>query len=321
MSDPTRGQVRGRFQQRLHPSSRTRLGPYLFRRPVPTMVEVTVPVGALSIYDPIHLGTDENGMPVAVTLAYRNLLAGGEPGAGKSSVLNLIVGHGALCPDCRLWLLDGKRVELGLWREIADVFVGSDIDYAITKLRELQAEMDIRYAMLEAAQRRKITRDDPLDVILTVIDELAYFTVTIGTEAQQQEFRTLVRDLVARGRAAGIIVVAATQRPSADIIPTSLRDLFGFRMAFRCTTDSSSDIILAQGWAAQGYSAKSIDPEAFGQAWLLAEGGVPRRMRCAFLTDTHIRALVSHAKHLRRYFPGCGSDGQGDGTAGVSHRA
>jgi DNA segregation ATPase FtsK/SpoIIIE, S-DNA-T family len=49
-----------------------------------------------------------------------------------------------------LWLLDGKRVELGLWREIADVFVGSDIDYAITTLRELQAEMDIRYALLEA---------------------------------------------------------------------------------------------------------------------------------------------------------------------------
>ena len=61
-----------------------------------------MPVGALSIYDPIHLGTDENGMPVAVTLAYRNLLAGVEPGAGKSSVLNLIVGHGALPPtaDC-----------------------------------------------------------------------------------------------------------------------------------------------------------------------------------------------------------------------------
>jgi S-DNA-T family DNA segregation ATPase FtsK/SpoIIIE len=320
MSDPRRGQARGRARRRPHPLTRTYLCPNPFRRPAPKGVEVTVPVGALSIYDSIHLGTDENGLPVAVTLAYRNLLAGGEPGAGKSSVLNLIVGHGALCPDCRLWLLDGKRVELGLWREIADVFVGSDIDHAITTLRQLQAEMDIRYTLLEAAQRRKITRDDPLDVILAVIDELAYFTVTVGTETQQQEFRTLVRDLVARGRAAGIIVVAATQRPSADIIPTSLRDLFGFRMAFRCTTDSSSDIILAQGWAAQGYSAKTIDPQAFGQAWLLAEGGLPRRMRCAFLTDTHIRALVSHAKHLRRYFPGYGPDDDQHDTAGALHR-
>jgi DNA segregation ATPase FtsK/SpoIIIE, S-DNA-T family len=272
------------------PSSGVRNGVALAERP-------HLPI---SIYDPIHLGVEENGRPVAVTLMYRNLLAGGEPGAGKSSVLNIIVGHGALAPDCRLWLFDGKRVELGLWRPVADVFVGSDTTHAVTTLRGLQAEMEIRYGMLETAGRRKITRHDGLDAILCVIDELAYYTVTSGTKDQQEEVRILIRDLVARGRAAGIIVVAATQRPSADIIPTSLRDLFGFRMAFRCTTDSSSDIILAQGWASQGYSAKAIRPEALGQAWLLAEGGFPRRMRCAYLTDAHIRALVSHAKHLRR---------------------
>lgn len=286
MSNPLPG-VRGRHRR-----------PHLPRtRPLRTG---SVPVGALSIYEPIHLGIDENGQRVAVTLMYRNLLAGGEPGSGKSSVLNIIVGHGALSPDCRLWLFDGKRVELGPWRDIAEVFVGSSTTDAITRLRALQTEMEIRYAQIEAAGRRKITRDDGLDAILCVIDELAYFTVTSGTKDQQEEVRTLVRDLVARGRAAGIIVVAATQRPSADIIPTSLRDLFGFRMAFRCTTDSSSDIILAQGWAQQGYSAKTIHPEALGQAWLLAEGGIPTRMRCAYLTDAHIRTLIAHAKHLRR---------------------
>src|SRR5918997_1433256 len=142
-------------------------------------------------------------------------------------------------------------------------------------------------------------RVDGLPVILCAIDELAYFSVTIGTKDQQEEFKTLVRDLVARGRAAGIIVVAATQRPSADIIPTSLRDLFGFRMAFRCTTDSSSDNILAQGWAAQGYSARSIDPEASGQAWLLAEGVLPRRMRCAYLSDELAARIAEHAARLR----------------------
>ena len=118
------------------------------------------------------------------------------------------------------------------------MFVGNDITYALDRLRALQAEMDARYAQLDAALRRKIDRIDGLPVILCAIDELAYFSVTIGSKDQQEEFKTLVRDLVARGRAAGIIVVAATQRPSADIIPTSLRDLFGYRVAFRCTTDS-----------------------------------------------------------------------------------
>ncbi len=135
-------------------------------------------------------------------------------------------------------------------------------------------------------------------MILCVIDELAYFSVTIGTPAEQEEFKTLVRDLVARGRAAGVIVIAATQRPSADIIPTSLRDLFGFRVAFRCTTDSSSDIILSVGWAKEGYSARTIRPEDIGVGFILAEGGIPRRFKAAYLTDDHIRAVVTTA--LRR---------------------
>jgi DNA segregation ATPase FtsK/SpoIIIE, S-DNA-T family len=257
----------------------------------------------LSIYDPIHFGIDENGLPVEVTLMYRNLLDGGEPGSGKSSLLNTIIAHVALCSDARLWLFDGKRVELGLWRPVADVFVGNSITDALTRLRELQAEMDTRYAQLDAVKRRKIVRTDGLDVIVCVIDELAYYTATIGTKEEQEEFRNLVRDLVARGRAAGIIVVAATQRPSADIIPTSLRDLFGFRVAFRCTTDSSSDIILSVGWAKEGYSAKSIRPEDIGVGWILAEGGIPRRFKAAYLTDAQISAVIATALRMRGIDP------------------
>ena len=104
-----------------------------------------------------------------------------------------------------------------------------------------------------------------------------------------------------RSAAAGIIVVAATQRPSADIIPTSLRDLFGYRWAFRCTTDASSDVILGHGWANQGYSAAEIDPTARGVAWLIAEGGIPRRMKAAYLSDGQAaRILRTRALHHRR---------------------
>jgi S-DNA-T family DNA segregation ATPase FtsK/SpoIIIE len=70
---------------------------------------------ALSIFDPVYLGIDEFGHPVRVPLIYRNLLIGGEPGGGKSTLLNLIVAHAALSPDCRLVLFDGKQVELGQW--------------------------------------------------------------------------------------------------------------------------------------------------------------------------------------------------------------
>jgi DNA segregation ATPase FtsK/SpoIIIE, S-DNA-T family len=254
---------------------------------------------ALSIWQPVHLGVDERGQHVRVSLAERHLLLAGEPGAGKSVALNLIVAHAALSTDCELVLIDGKQVELGLWRGCAEAFIGPDITHAIQALRQLQAVMDGRYADLLAAGRRKITPGCGCRVVLVVFDELAYFCATVGETKQQKEFVGLVRDLVARGRAAGIIVVAATQRPSADIVPTSLRDLFGYRWAFRCTTDASSDVILGHGWANHGYTAATIDPAARGVGWLIADGGTPRRLKAAYLSDQQAAAIAAHATQLR----------------------
>jgi S-DNA-T family DNA segregation ATPase FtsK/SpoIIIE len=255
----------------------------------------------LSIFDPIFLGLDETGVPVTVELTYRNLLVGGEPGGGKSVLLNNIVGHAALCPDVQLVLIDGKRVELGMWAEVADVFVGNAVKDGLTVLEQLQAEMDRRYDWLVAQGRRKIVRSDGIPFLLCVVDELAYFTATVGTKQTQDRYINLFRDLVARGRAAGVIMVLATQRPSADIVPTSLRDICAYRCAFRTSTDASSDIILGTGWAKQGYNATDIPPDnnARGIGWILAEGGIPRRFKAAYLTDSDIRRLVARAKIIR----------------------
>jgi S-DNA-T family DNA segregation ATPase FtsK/SpoIIIE len=259
----------------------------------------SVAVAGLSMYDRVFLGMDEDGHRVEIELVYRNVLIGGEPGGGKSVALNNIVAHAAVSPDCRLWLFDGKQVELGLWEDVADVFVGNSITDAIQRLKELQAVMDSRYAWLRARRRRKIVQADGSDLILVVVDEVAYYSATVGRKQDQEEFSRLLRDIVARGRAAGVIVVAATQRPSVDIIPTSLRDLFGYRLAFRCTTEISSDIILGHGWGKAGYDASAIAPEDLGVGWLRAEGGVPVRIKSAFLSDKDIYDLVDYAAWLR----------------------
>src|SRR6202041_1868968 len=109
-----------------------------------------------------------------------------------------------------------------------------------------------------------------------------------------------LRDLISRGRAAGMIVIAATQKPSNDIIPTFVRDLFSFRMALRCTTPEASDTILGQGWASQGYSASTLDPMTRGVGFLLAEGAVPVKIRTHYLSDGDIAALTKRAEAVRR---------------------
>src|SRR5262249_24078793 len=136
-------------------------------------------------------------------------------------------------------------------------------------------------------------------VYLMPIDEVAYYSATVGTPAQQKEFNACNRDVVARGRAPGIIPVEATQRPSADIIPTSLRALFGYRWAFPCSTEASSAPILGHGWANQGYSPPETAPQARGVGWLRAEDGIPRRVKAAYLTDDQIIDLASWAAQAR----------------------
>jgi S-DNA-T family DNA segregation ATPase FtsK/SpoIIIE len=96
-----------------------------------------------------------------------------------------------------------------------------------------------------------------------------------------------------------MITVATTQKPSADVVPTYLRDLFGFRWALRCSTPEASDTILGRGWASQGYSAATIDPAARGVGLLLQEGGVPVRLRACYLDDLDLAELARRAEQLR----------------------
>jgi S-DNA-T family DNA segregation ATPase FtsK/SpoIIIE len=255
--------------------------------------------GIRSIFDPLFIGIDEFGQPVFLPMMFRNLLGGCEPGGGKSNLLNVCLSQAALDPRCRLVLLDGKLVELGQWRHLADVFVGPDIHHALITLARVQQVVTNRCEYLLSNSRRKTFPNDFFDPILVAIDELAFFSATAGDKKQQDLFAVLLRDLVGRGRAVGVMVIAMTQRPSSDIIPTSLRDLFAWRWAGRCTTDVSSDIVLGHGWAAKNWSANRISPTNPGLGLLIGEGGVPMYVKVAHLSDADCARIAAHAANLR----------------------
>jgi S-DNA-T family DNA segregation ATPase FtsK/SpoIIIE len=251
-----------------------------------------------SLWEPIPLGLGEDGAPVEITLTEHNLLIGGEPGSGKSVVLSSIVTAGALDPTTTLTLLDGKQVELAIWMPVAERCVGPDLAEATEVLEDLQRTMDERYQLLLEHKRRKLEPTDQEGLRLVVIDELALY-LRGGTKLLRDRFAEALRDLVSRGRAAGVIVVAATQKPSHEVVPTFVRDLFSYRMAMRCTSPDASDTILGQGWATRGYSASTIDPAQRGVGFLLAEGGVPARFRAAYFTDEDVAVLAHRAEMLR----------------------
>jgi len=246
------------------------------------------------LWSGLPLGIDEDDGLVVLDLAGHHVLLGGEPGAGKSNALSLVVGAAALDPTVELWCFDGKLVELAAWKRCCRRFVGPDLAEAVDVLRELRAEMESRFAEVLERGIRKFDETSGVGMIVVVIDELALYLQ--GKSKERDELADLLRDVVARGRAAGIVVVAATQKPAADVVPTSIRDLFGVRLALRCATRDASDTVLGVGWASRGYSASDVDPALRGVGYLLAEGVLPRRMRCFILDDDHLRHVARQAE-------------------------
>jgi len=266
----------------------------------PDLLQSTlVHVARTDLWQPFPFAIAEDGGVVALQLPEHNLLIGGEPGSGKSVALSGIVAMAALDPTVSLTLLDGKQVELAAWSGVADHFVGPNTEEAISVLTQLQGLMDARYALLLEHHLRKIEPSGPFGLHVVVIDELAFY-LRGGKKADRELFAELLRDLIARGRAAGIIVIAATQKPSHEVVPTWIRDLFAYRLAMRCSSSEASDTILGSGWATRGSSAVDIDPSQRGVGLLLAEGGTPDLVKLPYFDDEEIDRIVRNAMLVRR---------------------
>ena len=199
---------------------------------------------------PIALGQDTGGNPVAVDLAaLPHFLIAGATGSGKSVCLNSIVVSLLLTrpPDqLRMLMVDPKRVELtpfnGIPHLVAPVVV--EVDEVNAALRGLMREMMRRYQLMEENGTRNIDgynakASERLPYLLLVVDELADLMMTGGFEVEQN----LVR-LAQLGRATGIHLLLATQRPSVNVMTGLLKANIPARVAFAVASQIDSRVIL-----------------------------------------------------------------------------
>lgn len=298
--------------------------------------------GAISLWDPIPIGIAENGETVNLLLPEHNVLIGGEPGSGKSGILAMLKGAAVLDPTVTNWDIDGKHgMELGIYKRIAREgdtrgataggFVGDEtptdddphimLKNANRLLAALQLIINQRGHLMAEEGLLAVTRDAGYGLHVLTVDELALFTQS-GQRTLQDEFTTRLRDVISRGRALGIISLLATQRPSADVVPTAVRDIVGVRLALRCTTPTSSDMILGAGWASRGFGSHRFGMGDRGMAaGLVGEGSVPVRLRGFWVGGEARRGVVARAEALRGLvvpegLGGLRAGGLGSGPAG-----
>lgn len=208
---------------------------------------------AKHIADPIPIGVDERGETVSVTLRERRVLVAGESGRGKSTILEVLIRAVQAMDDAVLWLVDCKPggVELGRWREHAVRFATQpeDVTRLLIAAREL---MDERGAEMGPNQLQNWPASPERPCVVIVIDELAEMP-----DAAKVALDSIVR----MGRGYGLVVIAATQRPSVKALGDeggSLRSQMSTTIGLGVRTPDESKIVFGSGAQAQGWAADRL---------------------------------------------------------------
>ena len=244
---------------------------------------------------PVAMGQDTGGAPVALDLAsLPHMLIAGSTGSGKSVQINSIIASFLLTktPDqLRLLMVDPKRVELtpfnGIPHLVQPVIV--EAEEVTDALRGLNREMIGRYKQMEEMGVRNIEgynlkAEEKMPFLVLIVDELADLMMVAGFEVEQN----LVR-LAQLGRAAGVHLLLATQRPSVNVVTGLLKANVPARCAFAVSSQVDSRVILDSS-GAEKLMGK-------GDALILhKESPKAQRMQGALVYDEEVEELVKFWK-------------------------
>ena len=200
------------------------------------------------------VGKDINGNAIVGDIAKMpHILIAGTTGSGKSVCMNsLIISllFKATPEEVKLIMVDPKMVELGIYNGIPHLLIPvvTDPKKAAGALQWAVTEMMRRYRMMSDSGVREIesynklaaqTGEKHMEKIVVVIDELADLMMVAGKEVEESICR-----IAQMGRAAGVHLVIATQRPSADVITGLMKANIPSRIAFAVSSAMESRIIL-----------------------------------------------------------------------------
>ncbi|MFC4631298.1 FtsK/SpoIIIE domain-containing protein [Promicromonospora alba] len=269
--------------------------------------------GTVNVFEPFVIGEDQRGRHVSTNLMYNNGIVGGLPGMGKTFLLRVLLLGAALDPRTELHIHELKGTgDLMPFAPIAHVCNAGDDPEDLQALRA-----DLLAVKAEMRRRARIIRELPRDVAAEskVTDELAAVGNPYGfkpllfviDESQLaftdgdygDEITAAVEDITRRGRALGIMMWLATQRPNKDAIPTGISALLSLRMCLRVGDQTTNDMVLGTSMYKAGHRATIFSQEDKGIALLAGEKSDPQLVRGAFIDGSMADKIVERARAIR----------------------
>ncbi len=239
---------------------------------------------ATSVNEPIVLGHFEDGDPVSIRLVGEHALIAGTMGRGKSGVLNAFMAELSARADVVLWGIDMKRgLELAPWRAVLDRLATTE-DAAHGLLMAANRVLDVRADRLAERHERK-WRPTPTEPALVIaVDELAELDANA---------MALLERLARLGRAEGIIIIGATQRPSADVLGgLDARSQMTARIALGVVEPRDGELILGAGRLSAGWRPDRLAGPGYFLVLVPGQHEQPRPARAYWLTDAAVRAAA-----------------------------
>ena len=265
------------------------------------------------------VGKDISGNTIIANLAKMpHLLIAGTTGSGKSVMTNILISsllYRNAPSDMKLIIVDPKQVEMAQYNDIPHLLtpIITATDKALSAMKWAVNEMERRYACLAEERVKKIedynekmkaraeeakkngeesedaTQNNKMPYIVIIIDEMADLMMQAGKDLEQ-----LIVRIAQKGRASGIHLVLATQRPEVKVVTGLIKANIPGRIAFKVLNGIDSRMMLESGGAEKllgNGDMLMLTTEMMGK---------PRRIQGAFASDDEINKLTNFLREQRQ---------------------
>ena len=268
--------------------------------------------GSASLFKPLPFGCDQRGRNVDLTLMYDNVLIGAMPGMGKTFSLRTPLLAAALDPlaELLIWELKGTGDLSALEKVAADYGSGPDdatCAAALDSIRYVYGDLERRAKVIASLPKDKCP-ENKVTSELAAVKSLGLHPLVLAIDECQELFShetygkeagALCTAIIKRGRALGVILLLATQRPDRESLPPAISANVGTRFCLRVMGQIENDMILGTSAYKNGIRATTFTKADKGIGYLVGAADDPQIVRTYYIDNPAADRICDRARATR----------------------